>query len=454
MYLNINKFPKEINMNKLLVFLLCFSVILSPSLTAKGTGGSHGGGGHSSPSHSSSHISSTSKGVRSGSKNAGKIGAGGSKGIRSFSKSSTPKSIGKYLGKPFSRPRTVSVSRGTHRGLSYTYSRPVIFSNPYSYYYLMSRQNYQDSVRVDTNAFPGFGNGKSGGGGASIAFKDSLRQQAGKSSLEISELSPINFLSDYANIIPDPDEPKINYLIRNYKKITGVEVAVLTIPTLGDEIDLEDYAQVLFDKWGIGVSGADNGVLIIISSEDEILRIQPGYGLEELLPDATCREIEDKIMIPACQKQQWEGAVIGAIKEITGRLGNQPVEIMKRELVARQAREHQALMNIIYTSVAVIAVLAFIILIMVLIVKVKKRATRKGLANYQRLDAKLDLFGQTYFLMKKTKITQDDVGKIFFTGPQKKRGSIISNEDFLLLDADTVGGWVKIGQLDVNDEIN
>jgi len=245
-------------------------------------------------------------------------------------------------------------------------------------YYLLSNQHHyydhnRDSMRVDTTAFPGFGKGKSGGGGASATFKDSIKNHASKDTLEISELQPINYLSDYAGIIPDKDEAKINYLIRHYKKVTGVEMAVLTIPTLGDEIDLEDYAQVLFDKWGVGEENVNNGVLIIISSEDEILRVQPGYGLEELLPDAICRRIEDDIMVPLCLKDEWEPAVTGAINDVIKRLGSKTIDIMKQELADRKKKEHQEMMNTLYTCLKVLAGLAFVILIWKLVRRKDRR---------------------------------------------------------------------------------
>jgi hypothetical protein len=59
-------------------------------------------------------------------------------------------------------------------------------------YYLLSNHGYRthaDSIRVDTNAFPGFGKGKSGGGGASARFvSDSLKKICSKSTLEITGL--------------------------------------------------------------------------------------------------------------------------------------------------------------------------------------------------------------------------------------------------------------------------
>ncbi len=72
------------------------------------------------------------------------------------------------------------------------------------------------------------------------------------------------------------------------------------------------------------------------------------------------------------------------------------------------------------------------------------------IANYRLLDAKLENFGPTSRLLKQTKISKEDIGKIFYSDPEKKIGFIISNEDFLKMNPDDVGGWIRISELDVN----
>jgi uncharacterized membrane protein YgcG len=359
------------------ILLLSFFLVLSQAEMLGKSGGAKAGGARVGGSKvGGAKVGGARVG---GSKVSGKIG-GGSKGVRSFSKNSTPRSTGKYVGRSFQKPRTIQTSTFARRQVSFTYTRPVRFYNPYLTYYLLASQShrgghYNDStgIAADTNAFPGFGMGRSGGAGASTGFTDSLTSEHGKDTLEVTELKPINFLSDYAMIVSDKNEPVINSVIRRYRTGTGVEIAVLTIPTLGEEIDLEEYAQVLFDKWGVGEKGVDNGILIIISSEDEVLRVQPGYGMEELLTDAACRDIEDKVMVPHCKEGQWEQAVSGAVAEIIRELGNKPVELMKQELAARKERERQEMIAEIWTFLEVVAIIAGVALAIFVFTRLRRR---------------------------------------------------------------------------------
>ena len=155
------------------------------------------------------------------------------------------------------------------------------------------------------------------------------------------DIQPINYLSDFSGVIPDQDEPKINLLIRQYKKITGVEIAIVILPTLGEEVDIDEYAQLLFDRWGIGEQDINNGVLLIITTEDGMLRLQPGYGLEDLLTDADSRKIEDDSIVPALTNEKWENGVVSAIDCITKKFGNASIDSLKQAYKEKKAKEEK-----------------------------------------------------------------------------------------------------------------
>jgi len=70
--------------------------------------------------------------------------------------------------------------------------------------------------------------------------------------------------------------------------------------------------------------------------------------------------------------------------------------------------------------------------------------------NWRELDTKLENFGPTARLLKEAIVTKEDINKIFYTDPTKQTGNIISNKDFLKMNPDDVGGWIRIGELDVN----
>jgi len=70
----------------------------------------------------------------------------------------------------------------------------------------------------------------------------------------------------------------------------GAQVAVLMVPTTQPET-VEQYAVRVEETWKLGRKGVDDGVLLLIAKDDRKLRIEVGYGLEGVLPDAIAKRI-------------------------------------------------------------------------------------------------------------------------------------------------------------------
>lgn len=81
-----------------------------------------------------------------------------------------------------------------------------------------------------------------------------------------------------------------NQYYQGTKQQPQIAVAALK-STHGDP--LSDYAPDLFQKWGIGKKGTDNGVLLLYANNGgkQNMRIEVGYGLEGDLPDALAGRI-------------------------------------------------------------------------------------------------------------------------------------------------------------------
>ena len=72
--------------------------------------------------------------------------------------------------------------------------------------------------------------------------------------------NPRGYVSDYANVIPPSYDDKITALAREVEQKTGVQIAVVTMEDIDE--DYQDYANKLFEAWGIGHKGKDDGILI------------------------------------------------------------------------------------------------------------------------------------------------------------------------------------------------
>jgi uncharacterized protein len=71
-------------------------------------------------------------------------------------------------------------------------------------------------------------------------------------------------VNDLAGIIPSSYKNELTALTKEVLQKTGTAVVIATVPTIGDA-DYTQYANQLYEHWGIGKKGEDRGVLIEIS---------------------------------------------------------------------------------------------------------------------------------------------------------------------------------------------
>ncbi len=75
-------------------------------------------------------------------------------------------------------------------------------------------------------------------------------------------------------------------------------MAIVTVSETSGVSYPKDFATELFNYWGIGKKGEDNGVLLLISVKDRRVEIETGYGLQEILPDVKVQQIIDTTILP------------------------------------------------------------------------------------------------------------------------------------------------------------
>ncbi|MEO1431303.1 MAG: TPM domain-containing protein [Cyanobacteria bacterium J06632_19] len=81
-------------------------------------------------------------------------------------------------------------------------------------------------------------------------------------------------------------ETQINQMISNLEKQNGTEIAIVTVPETKPSSTPKEFTTELFNSWGIGKKGKDNGILFLISKGDRRTEIETGYRIESILADA------------------------------------------------------------------------------------------------------------------------------------------------------------------------
>lgn len=113
---------------------------------------------------------------------------------------------------------------------------------------------------------------------------------------------------DNANLLSPAMEISLTQKLEALETRTGRQLVVATVPSL-DGYEIEEYANGLFRKWGIGDKKRNDGVLFIIAPNDRGVRIEVGYGLEGILTDALSSVIIQTQVIPKFRGGDFEGGV-------------------------------------------------------------------------------------------------------------------------------------------------
>jgi uncharacterized protein len=105
---------------------------------------------------------------------------------------------------------------------------------------------------------------------------------------------------------------------------TGHQVAVLTVPTLDGE-DLEGFSMRVAESWKIGKKAFDNGAILVVAVKDRRLRLEVGYGLEGVLPDAIAKRVTADYIVPYFRRQDYGGGIVAGITAVDKIVRKEPL---------------------------------------------------------------------------------------------------------------------------------
>jgi uncharacterized protein len=126
-------------------------------------------------------------------------------------------------------------------------------------------------------------------------------------------------INDYAGLMPRDRARALEERLAAFESATGHQIVVLTVPSLEDET-IEEFGIRVGDAWKIGKKGFDNGAILIVAPKEHRLRIEAGYGLEGVLPDAIANRIIEEQITPRFKDGDFPGGIeagVDAIMKVT-----------------------------------------------------------------------------------------------------------------------------------------
>ncbi|MDY6939697.1 MAG: TPM domain-containing protein [Cyanobacteriota bacterium] len=135
------------------------------------------------------------------------------------------------------------------------------------------------------------------------------------------------WVTDMANILSDDTEAQINQMLSELEANNGTEIAVVTVLETTPSASPKAFATNLFNYWGIGKQGEDNGVLLLTSVGDRRVEIDTGYGIEEILPDAQVARIIETEIVPEFKTGNFDRGILAGTQALVQELETPEVAV-------------------------------------------------------------------------------------------------------------------------------
>jgi len=104
----------------------------------------------------------------------------------------------------------------------------------------------------------------------------------------------------------------------------GSQIAVLMLPTTQPE-DIAQFGIRVAEQWKIGRTKVDDGVILIVAKDDRTLRLEVGYGLEGVIPDAIAKRVIAETITPYFRAGDFYGGIDAGLTQLIRLIEGEPL---------------------------------------------------------------------------------------------------------------------------------
>ena len=141
--------------------------------------------------------------------------------------------------------------------------------------------------------------------------------------------APTQRVNDYARLLPAEAQQRLEQRLTERERATGAQMVIAIFPSLEGE-SLEDFSVRLAERWRIGQKSLDNGVILLVFVQDRRVRLEVGYGLEPVLPDAVAAQIIREVIGPPFRSQRYAEGLEAAVAAVYARVETKGVPAAPR----------------------------------------------------------------------------------------------------------------------------
>ena len=119
---------------------------------------------------------------------------------------------------------------------------------------------------------------------------------------------PTRYVTDRSGVLGGRADA-LNSRLEDFEKETSNQILVWVDRKIPENFTLEEFTVAAARKWAAGQAGKNNGAVLFVFVEDRKMRIEVGYGLEGVLPDALAHRIQEEEILPRFRAGDYPGGI-------------------------------------------------------------------------------------------------------------------------------------------------
>lgn len=140
-------------------------------------------------------------------------------------------------------------------------------------------------------------------------------------------------VTDLTGTLTREQQAQLEAALAAIERDQGAQAAILLIPSVEPET-IEQFGIRLAEAWRVGRRGVDDGVILIVAKAERKIRIEVGYGLEGVLPDAVAKRIVAEILAPRFKAGDFFGGLLEATTALGSIIGGEALPAVRNGAAA------------------------------------------------------------------------------------------------------------------------
>jgi uncharacterized protein len=118
---------------------------------------------------------------------------------------------------------------------------------------------------------------------------------------QITLPGPQGYVSDHGQVIAGDWKERIRSVCQDLERKTGVEMVVVTVPTIQPFGSANEYATALYEKWGIGSTQQEHGVMVLVAVQERQAAITLGRQMLPVITPTVISQVGRESLQPSIE---------------------------------------------------------------------------------------------------------------------------------------------------------